>query len=121
MDEFGLLKERLATGDDEAGAIEFGNRRCQFLGRDFEELFFFGKLDVVLMLPRRVLPVPGVGRIAPMTVEITKREPQKNSGGAERGTFALQGVKDLGRSIGKAGNFHAVRLKQIVSLEKAAE
>jgi len=52
-------------------------------------------------------------------MEITQGEAQENCGSAEGGAFALQGVKDLGRSVGKAGNFH--RLEECVVLKEATK
>lgn len=54
-----------------------------------------------------------------MAVEIAKGEPQEDGGGSERGSFALQGVEDLGRSIRKAGYFHG--LEEGVCFEKSAQ
>ena len=57
------------------------------------------------MLPRCLFPVPSVGGIAPVAMEVAQGKAKEDGGGSEGGAFALQGVKDLGRSVGKAGNF----------------
>ena len=121
VDEIGLLKKWFTPSDDESRAIVLENRFCQVFWGKFKKLICFGEFLSVLMFPGRVFPIPGVRSVAPMTVKIAEGEAQEDGGCSQRRAFALQGVKDLGRSIGKAGDFHGVRLKESVSLEKPAE
>lgn len=100
--EFLLLQEGFAAGEDEAVAIVARDERGNFSGRELDDLFCLGEFHPILVFPRSFFPVPGVGGVTPVTVEITERKPQENGGCTEGGAFALQGVKDLGRSIGKA-------------------
>ncbi len=68
VDEIGLLKKWFTPSDDESRAIVLENRFCQIFGGKFKKLICFGEFLSVLMFPRRVFPIPGVGSIAPMTV-----------------------------------------------------
>ena len=121
VDEIELLKKWFTPSDDESRAIVLENRFRQIFGGKFKKLICFGEFFFVLMFPVRVFPIPGVGSIAPMTVKIAEGEAQEDCGCSKRRALTLQGVKDLGRSIGKTSDFHGVRLKQSVSFEKPAE
>lgn len=61
------------------------------------------------MLPRRLFPIPGVGSVAPLAVEIAEGEPEKDSRRAERWSLALQRVEELRGAIGHAGEFHLIK------------
>ena len=121
VDEIELLKKWFTPSDHESRAIVLENRFRQIFGGKFKKLICFGEFLLVLMFPVRVFPIPSVGSIAPMTVKIAEGEAQEDCRRSKRRAFALQRVKDLRRSIGKAGDFHGVRLKQSVGLEKPAE
>ena len=54
-----------------------------------------------------------------MAVQVAEGQAEEDGGSPEGSSLALQGVKDLGRSVGKAGNLH--RLQKRVSLQEAAK
>ena len=108
LEELCLLEERFSSSDDKAisGLGQFGQE-----GRDFgcvklDDLLFFGVFLIVFVFPRGVFPIPGVGGVAPNTVEVTERQAQKDGWIACRRAFSLDGPKNFGRAVFKAGEFH---------------
>ncbi len=106
LGEFLLLEEGLAACEDEAVAVVVGDEGGDFGWGELGDLLGFGEFNAVLVLPGGLFPVPSVGGVAPMAVEVAEGEAEEDGGGAEGGAFALEGVENLGGASGKAGDFH---------------
>lgn len=101
-----LLEEGFAAGEDEAVAVVVRDERGNLGGGELDDLLRFGEFHPVLVFPGSFLPVPSVGGVAPVAMQVAEGQSQEDGGSAEGRAFALQGVKDLGRAVGKAGDFH---------------
>lgn len=88
-EEFILLEEGLAAGDDEAVDVVGGEEGDDFGWGEFEEVFGAGEFFVVGVRPGGAFPVPGEGGVAPNAVEVAEGETDEDGGLTEGGAFAL--------------------------------